>query len=88
MSQPFTSKLLSWFITILSAFLAVIGLIFLALAIQRSTLPCNSEGNYFDGVINYHEQSVEAYGILSIVAFLAAIILFSIHSLFQRKAIH
>lgn len=86
MSQSLTSKLLSWFIALLVAFLASVGLIFLALAIQRSTLPYNSEGNYFDGVVNYHEQSVEVYGVLFVVSFLAAIILFGIRLLVLRKA--
>jgi amino acid transporter len=86
MSQSLTSKLLSRFITILSALLAGVGLIFLALAIQRSTLPYNSEGNYFDGVVNYHKQAVEVYGVLAVVSFLAAVLLFGLCLLMKRKA--
>jgi succinate dehydrogenase/fumarate reductase cytochrome b subunit len=84
MSQSITSKLLSWFIALLAAFLAGVGLIFLFLAVQRSTLPYNSEGNYFDGVVNYHEQSVVGYGVLALASFLAAIMLFGIRLLVQR----
>jgi hypothetical protein len=86
MSQSLTSKLLSWFIAVLAALLAGVGLIFLALAIQRSTLPYNSEGNYFDGVVNYHEQSVFGYVFFAGVSFLAAVMLFGIRFLVQRKA--
>ena len=86
MSQSLTSKLLSWLIALLSAFLTGVGLIFLALAIQRSTLPFNSEGNYFDGVVNYHEQVVEVYGVLAFVSFLAAALLFGLRLLVKRRA--
>ena len=86
MSQSLTSKLLSWFIAFLAALFAGVGLIFLAIAIQRSTLPYNSEGNYFDGVVNYHEHSDLVYGFFAGVSFLAAVILFRIRLLVQRKA--
>jgi hypothetical protein len=69
MSQSLTSKLLSWVIALLAALLAGVGLIFLTLAVQRSTLPYNSEGNYFDGVVNYHEQSVVGYGVMALAFF-------------------
>jgi hypothetical protein len=61
-----------------------VGLIFLILAVQRSTLPYNSEGNYFDGVVNYHEQSITVYGFLACISFLASILLFIIR-LFLRR---
>jgi hypothetical protein len=80
MSQSITSKLLLLF----TALLAGVGLIFLTLAVQRSMLPYNSEGNYFDGVINYHEQSVVFYSILAGASFLAAILLFGIRLLIRR----
>ena len=86
MSRSLTSKLLSWFIASLAALFAGVGLIFLALAVQRSTLPYNSEGNYFDGVVNYHQHSVFGYGFFAGVSFLAAVILFGIRLLVQRKA--
>ena len=85
MGQSLILKLLSWFITLLAAFLAGVGLLFLILAVQRSTLPYNSEGNYFDGVVNYHEQSVVGYGVMAGAAFLAAVMLFGIRLLVQRK---
>ena len=80
MSQSFTSKLLSWF----TALLAGVGLIFLILALKRSTFPYNSEGNYFDGVVNYHEQSVFVYGFMAGAALLAAVTLFGIRLFVQR----
>jgi len=80
MSQSLTSKLLLW----TTVLLAGIGLVFLILAILRSTLPYNSEGNYFDGVVNYHEQSIFSYGILAAVSFLAAVMLFAIRFLVRR----
>jgi hypothetical protein len=67
-----------------SAVVVSVGLIFLILALQRSTLPYNSEGNYFDGVVNYHEQSIIVYGILAAASFLCAIMLFAIRLFFQR----
>jgi phosphoglycerol transferase MdoB-like AlkP superfamily enzyme len=84
MGQSLTSKLLSWFIPPLAALLAGAGLIFLIIAVQRSTLPYNSEGNYFDGVVNYHEHSVVVYGFMAGVSFLAAVTLFSIRLLVHR----
>lgn len=80
MSQSLTSKLLSWF----TALLAGVGLIFLILAVHRSTLPYNSEGNYFDGVVNYHEHSVVVCGFMAGASFLAAATLFGIRLLVQR----
>jgi branched-subunit amino acid ABC-type transport system permease component len=80
MRRSVTSKLLLWF----TALLASIGLVFLILAVRRSMLPYNSEGNYFDGVVNYHEQSVVVYGVLAGAFFLAAIMLFGVRLLLQR----
>ena len=84
MSQSLTSKLLLWFAALLAALLAGGGLIFLILALERSTLPYNSEGNYFDGVVNYHEHSVVVYGFIAGASFLAAVTLFGIRLLVQR----
>src|SRR4051812_41350638 len=77
-------KLLSWLTALLAALLAGVGLIFLILAVRRSALPYNSEGNYFDGVVNYHEHSVVAYGFMAGASFLAAVTLFGIRLLVQR----
>ena len=84
MSQSLTSKLLSWFTALVAALLAGVGLIFLVLAVRRSTLPYNSEGNYFDGVVNYHEHSVVVCGFMAGASFLAALTLFGIRLLVQR----
>ena len=67
-----------------SAVVVGIGLVFLILTVQRSRLPYNSEGNYFDGVVNYHEQSIISYGVLACTSFLVSIMLFAIRQLFQR----
>ena len=68
----------------LTALVAGAGLIFLVLTVRRSTLPYNSEGNYFDGAVNYHEHMVMFYGILAGASLSCAIILFAIRRLFQR----
>jgi nitrate reductase gamma subunit len=80
MSRSLSSKLLSW----LAAFFFGVGLIFLTLTVRRSMLPYNSEGNYFDGVVNYHEQSVAVYGVMAGGSFLAAVVLLGIRRLVQR----
>jgi hypothetical protein len=67
-----------------SAVGAGVGLIFLVLALKRSMLPYNSEGNYFDGVVNYHEQSVFVYGILACASFSVSMILFAVRLFFRR----
>ncbi|MDQ3800425.1 MAG: hypothetical protein M3384_13335 [Acidobacteriota bacterium] len=64
-----------------SAVVVGIGLIFLILAVKRGTLPYNSEGNYFDGAVNYHEQSIMAYDIFAAACFLGAI-MFSLSACF------
>jgi hypothetical protein len=84
MSQSLTSKLLSWLTAILAALLAGVGLIFLILAVRRSMLPYNSEGNYFDGVVNYHEQSVVVYGFMAGASILTAVTLFGVRLLVRR----
>jgi hypothetical protein len=80
MSQSLSSKLLSW----LAALFSGVGLIFLTLAVRRSTLPYNSEGNYFDGVVNYHEHMVVGYGVMAGASFFAAVMVLGIRSLAQR----
>lgn len=81
MIHSIISKLLLCFSTVV----VVLGLIFLILAVQRSRLPYNSEGNYFDGIVNYHEQSVISYGILACVSFLASVMLLVIRQFFRRS---
>ena len=83
MTRSLISKLLLW----LTVLLAGAGLVFLNLAVRRSMLPYNSEGNYFDGVVNYHEQSVAAYGLMAGASFLTAIMLFGVR-LLVRHARH
>jgi hypothetical protein len=52
----------------LSVLTGAIGVLFVSLTVNRSMLPYNSEGNYFDGVVVYHEQSVLGYGLCACVA--------------------
>jgi hypothetical protein len=73
-SHSLILKLLSWFIALLTVLVAGIGLIFLGFAVKRSTLPFNSESNYFDGAVNYHESSVFAYDFLAVVSFFAVVL--------------
>lgn len=40
---------------------------------QRAGLPYNEEGHYFDGLVNYHQQSVLVYAVMAIIAFLLAL---------------
>jgi hypothetical protein len=71
MNRSMISKLLVW----LAAVPAASSVLFASLAIQRSGLPYNSEGSYFDGVVNYHEQSVLAFGILAGISIVATAVL-------------
>lgn len=64
MNRSSISKLLAW----LAVAPGVTGVLFALLAVERGTLPYNSEGNYFDGVVNYHEQSVVVFAILACVS--------------------
>ena len=81
MAQSIISKLLLW----LAALVVGFGLIFLTLTVQRSTFPYNSEGNYFDGVVNYHEQSIMFYGILTAASFLTSVMLLAIRLIVQSR---
>ena len=49
------------------------GLLFAWLWWQRSTLPYNEEGRYFDGLVVYDQQSVAVFGGLAIILFLIAL---------------
>ncbi len=48
-------------------------------AFERAGLPYNVEGNYFDGLVNYHQQSVLAYAVMAVVTFLLALGLAWVH---------
>ena len=41
---------------------------------QRSNLPYNEEGRYFDGLVVYDEQSASAYLVLALVFFLISLL--------------
>lgn len=52
---------------------AVLGCLLAVVAWQRASLPYNEEGHYFDGLANYHEQSVLAFAAMAVVALLVAL---------------
>lgn len=74
MSRSSISKLLVWAAAISGA----CSILFAGLAVQRGGLPYNSEGNYFDGVFNYHEQSVLAYGSVAAISFVVTAVLVAV----------
>ncbi|MBY0492118.1 MAG: hypothetical protein K2R93_19915 [Gemmatimonadaceae bacterium] len=39
---------------------------------QRAGLPYNEQGHYFDGLVNYHQQSVLGYALAALAALLLA----------------
>ena len=57
----------------LSAWSAVLGGVLAVVAWQRAGLPYNEEGQYFDGLVNYHQQSVLVYVVMAIIALLLAL---------------
>lgn len=59
--------------TALSALSGVLGCVLAVVAWQRAGLPYNEEGHYFDGLVNYHQQSVLVYAVLATVALLFAL---------------
>ncbi len=54
----------------LSALSAALGCVLAVVAWQRASLPYNEEGQYFDGLVNYHQQSVLVYTVLAGAALL------------------
>ncbi len=59
--------------TALSAGSGVLGCVLAVVAWQLAGLPYNEEGHYFDGLVNYRQQSVLAYAALAGVALLLAL---------------
>lgn len=57
----------------LSALFVVLGCALAVMAWQRAGLPYNEEGHYFDGLVNYHQQSVLALTVMAVVAFVLAL---------------
>jgi hypothetical protein len=57
----------------LSVLSAVLGGVLAVVAWQRAGLPYNEEGHYFDGLVNYHQQSVLVYAVMAIIALLLAL---------------
>lgn len=69
MSQQFISKISAWLAGLCGT--ASCGLAYVAFA--RAGLPYTEEGYYFDGLVNYHQQSVLAYAVMALVALLLAL---------------
>ena len=59
--------------TALSALSGVLACILAVVAWQRAGLPYNEEGHYFDGLVNYQQQSVLVYAVLALAALLLAL---------------
>ena len=57
----------------LSAMSAALACVLAAVASQRAGLPYSEEGHYFDGLVNYHQQSVLVYTMLAGAALLLAL---------------
>ena len=45
-------------------------------AYKRAVMPYNSEGNYFDGIANYHSGAQFIYGVVAALAFVVAASMF------------
>lgn len=56
----------------LSALFVALGCVLAVVAWQRAGLPYNEEGHYFDGLVNYHQQSVLGYALAALTALLLA----------------
>jgi len=56
----------------LSALCGVLGCVLAVVAWQRAGLPYNEQGHYFDGLVNYHQQSVLGYALAALTALLLA----------------
>lgn len=54
----------------LSAGSVVLACVLAVVAWQRAGLPYNEEGQYFDGLVNYDQQSVLVYTVLALAALL------------------
>lgn len=71
----------------LSVMSAVLGCLLAVVAWQRAGLPYNEEGHYFDGLVNYHQQSVLVYAVLAVVALLLALGLAWVYLKTRRRLI-
>lgn len=49
-----------------------IGLVTSFVAYKHANMPFNSEGNYFDGIVSYHDGSQYVYGAIALLAFFLA----------------
>jgi cobalamin synthase len=57
----------------LAALSGVLACVLAVVAWQRAGLPYNEEGHYFDGLVNYDQQSVLVYAVMAIIALLLAL---------------
>ncbi|MCP2936866.1 hypothetical protein NK983_29685, partial [Salmonella enterica subsp. enterica serovar Typhimurium] len=56
----------------LSVLCVVLGCALAVVAWQRAGLPYNEQGHYFNGLVNYHQQSVLGYALAALAALLLA----------------
>lgn len=57
----------------LSVLCVVLGCALAMVAWQGAGLPYNQEGHYFDGLVNYHQQSVLAYAAMAGIVLLLSL---------------
>ncbi|MFZ5568206.1 MAG: hypothetical protein ACOY95_14570 [Pseudomonadota bacterium] len=69
----------------LSTGLAILGAVLSVAAWQRAGLPYNEQGHYFDGLVNYHQQSVLGYALAALAALLLAGVLAWVFQRIQRR---
>lgn len=61
------------------------GVLFGVLYVRLARLPYNSEGRYFDGVVVTHESAPVAFGVLCVVSFVIAGLVFLLRRHLARK---
>lgn len=73
--KDFAQTILKIFLSILTGISILVTSILSYFLYERSTMDFNSEGNYFDGLVVYHQQSVTAYGILFLTSLIISVFL-------------
>ena len=76
------SKVSAW----LAGASGAISCVLAYVAWRRAGLPYNEQDHYFDGLVNYHQQSVLVYAVLAFAALLLALGLAWLHRKTRRPA--
>jgi hypothetical protein len=66
------------FVTALAIISMLLTFVFGYFLYQRAAMDFNSEGNYFDGIVTYHQQSITGYGVCFVISLLISVFLFFI----------